>query len=44
MARFTVQGERGWPALCMLWRLAKLICQLGEAAHRHTVTEVVPVV
>jgi len=22
---------------CMLWRLAKLICQLGEAAHRHAV-------
>src|SRR6266481_890442 len=35
---FHSQGERGWPALCMLSRLAKLICQLGGAAHRHTVT------
>src|SRR6266478_3904568 len=34
---FHGQGERSWPALCMLWRLAKLICQLGGAAHRHAV-------
>src|SRR5258708_3737949 len=35
---FHGQGERSWPALCTLWRLAKLICQLGGASHRHIVT------